>query len=172
MKVSTKSKNAVAMLAFMGCFAQERVVPMERIEEKLKLSSSYCAQIMAELKNEGIVESKMGVGGGYFIPESADFDELTVGDVCRAVEKDMYVLECVFDTSKCDLKKDAYKCSVREMMCDISDVVFDALDSIYIKDISDMLEKNGLVNKADYLDREAIKDENVGKKQIWNAWLD
>lgn len=172
MKISTKSKNAVAILSFLACFEQGSVISMDKIEDKLKLSASYSAQILADLKNDGMVESKMGIGGGYFIPKTAQLEEITIGDVCRAVEKDMYVVECVFDTSKCELKKDAYLCKARNTMCDISDIIFDALDGIYITDVAKMLCDNGFADESEYTVGEVMKSEDVGKKQIWNAWLD
>ncbi len=171
MKISTKSKNATTILAFMACFDKGSVVPMDKIEEKTGISPSYSAQILAELKKDGIIESKMGVGGGYYIPKEIQLEEITVGDVCRAVEKDMFVVECVFDTSKCELGKNAYSCGIRNAMCDISDAVFDALDSFYIVDIAELLLDNGFVNKNEYIQNGGKENENVSKKQIWNAWL-
>ena len=171
MKISTKSKNAVAILSYLECFAHGTVVSMEKIEKALKISASYSAQILAELKAAGLADSKMGIGGGYFIPQTEDSEAVTVGDVCRAAEKDMYVVECVFDTAECGLGREAYGCPVREMMCDISDTVFEALDGIYISDIAQMLKNNGFVSEEDYKNTEVRGDEAVGKKQVWNAWL-
>ena len=171
MKISTKSKNAVAILSVMACFDKGTVVPMDKIEEKTGISPSYSAQILADLKKDEIIDSKMGVGGGYYIPGNTQIEDITVGDVCRAVEKDMFVVECVFDTSKCELGKDAYSCGIRNAMCDISDTVFDALDSYYIINIAKMLLDNGFVDENDYEQNGGKENENVSKKQIWNAWL-
>ena len=55
-------------------------------------------------------------------------------------------------------------------MCDISDAVFDALDSFYIVDIAEMLLNNGFADKNEYSNG-GEDNEDVGKKQIWNAWL-
>lgn len=170
MKISTKSKNAVAIVSYLACFEKNTVVPMSLIEKDLKISKTYMAQILILLKENGIADTKKGVNGGYFISENADFTSLTVGDICRSVEKNMYVSECVFDPEMCELKKEAFSCPSRNVLCDISDAVFDVLDNYYIKDISEKLKQQGFgIMKQNVKENE---NETVGKKQVWNTWLD
>ncbi len=172
MKVSTKSKNAVAIVSYLACFKENTLVSMTQLQNDLNISKMYMAQIMLLLQKSGIISSKKGSGGGYFIPDSADIVSLTVGDICRSVEKDMYITECVFDPQNCFLKKDALSCPARNIMCDISDAVFDVLDSYYITDIADLLKSSNIVKISDLSKKEDAENETVGKKQVWNSWLD
>lgn len=179
MKISTKSKNAVAIVSYMACFEENTVIPMSAIENTLKISKMYMAQILILLREGGIVSAKKGVGGGYFIPHSADLNTLTVGDVCRCVEKNMYVSECVFDINRCDLNKNVFECPSRNILCDISDTIFDILDSYYIIDIAQLLTKSKTIVAANEFAsitksevKEDEKNEAVSKKQVWNTWLD
>lgn len=168
MKLSTKTKNAVAILSYMLCFSEKRNVSLTELEAKIGISSGYSAQILSALKKGGIVFSKMGVGGGYYITKETA-DELTLGDVCVITEENMHVVKCAFDVNGCDLGKDIYTCPARDLLCDISDFIFGSLDSILIKDISFELINNGFTDKNS---KEEMYNENVSEKQIWNSWLD
>ena len=168
MKLSTKSKNAVAILSYMICFLGKRNISLTEFETKIGISSGYSAQILSALKKGGIVSSKMGAGGGYYITKEIA-DELTLGDVCVITEENMHVVKCAFDVNGCDLGKDIYTCPARDLLCDISDFIFESLDKILIKDISLELINNGLTDKYS---KEETYNENVSEKQIWNCWLD
>ncbi len=166
MKISTKSKNAVAILSYMICFSEKRLISLEEIESRLKISAGYSAQILSLLKKEDIVLSKMGVGGGYYINKEI-IDDLTIGDICLITEENMHIVKCAFDENGCDLGKNIYECPCRDMLCDISDFIFEVLDSILLKDIA----KN-LINNTNFIDLEGFKNEVIGKKQIWDSWID
>lgn len=166
MKISTKSKNAIAILSYIVCFSDKRLISLEEIENRLNISAGYSAQILSTLKKEKIVFSKMGIGGGYYINKDV-IDDLTIGDVCIIAEENMHIVKCAFDETGCDLGKNIYECPSRDMLCDISDFIFDALDAVYIKDIA-----KDLVQNTNLISLEGTKNEVIGKKQIWDSWID
>ena len=55
------------------------------------ISSDYLARLFGKLKQAGLIDSVMGPGGGYLLGRPAD--EITAGDILRAVDE---VLEPVF----------------------------------------------------------------------------
>ena len=84
-------------------------VQVKDIAERQQVPIKYLEQIFHKLKKSDFIKSERGPGGGYV--STKDLNEITVGDIIRAVKEDMDLVSCV-----CDSAEDGKPC-VRESHC-------------------------------------------------------
>jgi len=85
MKVSSKLECACrALLQLEKNYATGQVIKIEDIAAKENLSANFLLQVLKPLKAAGLVESKRGQAGGYFL--SKDPSLLTLKDIYLATE--------------------------------------------------------------------------------------
>ncbi len=95
MRLSTVGRYALRAMVDLACHATEGPVPRYEIAARQEVSEQYLAQLFLKLKHAGLVESVRGPGGGYLL--AAAPDEITAGDVLRAVEETLAPVFCVAD---------------------------------------------------------------------------
>lgn len=84
MRLSTKSRFAVAAMIDLALREQAGPVPLGSIGERLQISLSYLEQMFSKLRQQGLVESTRGPGGGYTLGRAAQ--AISVADIIIAVE--------------------------------------------------------------------------------------
>ena len=84
MRVSAKVDYAVrAMIELVGS-SEEEPVKGDRIAGEQEIPLHFLENILAELRRAGLVHSRRGAEGGYWLGRADD--EITIADVIRAVE--------------------------------------------------------------------------------------
>jgi Rrf2 family protein len=69
------------------------VVSTRSIAESQGISENYLEQILSQLKEHGLVKSVRGAGGGFKLTKPPD--EITAGEILRAVEGSLSPAECL-----------------------------------------------------------------------------
>ncbi len=69
------------------------VVQIKDISEREKISPKFLEQILLTLKNAGLLHSKMGVGGGYYLAKPPA--EITLGQIFRVLDGPLAPVKCV-----------------------------------------------------------------------------
>jgi Rrf2 family transcriptional regulator, cysteine metabolism repressor len=84
MRISAKSEYAIKAMLDLAVQRERGLVPIQAIAARQHIPQRYLEQVLLALKRAGLVISKRGSSGGYHLTRPAD--EITVGDVLRAVE--------------------------------------------------------------------------------------
>ncbi len=84
MRLSAKSRFAVAAMIDLALRDSSGPVPLNSIGLRLQISLSYLEQLFSKLRQEGLVESTRGPGGGYTLGRNPQ--QISVADIIRAVE--------------------------------------------------------------------------------------
>lgn len=134
--LSRKSKYALkALLVLTEEYGKEALLIAD-IADREKIPKRFLELILLELKNQGILRSKKGKGGGYALnkPPSA----ISVGQVLRMIEGTLAPLPCVSKTSyeRCEECKDERTCGIRILMKEVRDSTARILDSTSLADVS------------------------------------
>lgn len=88
MKASAKSDYACrAVEALALHHPNARPLRIEEIALRNSIPANYLVQILIELKSKGLIQSQRGKAGGYILARSPD--QITVGDVLRAIQGDV-----------------------------------------------------------------------------------
>ena len=134
MKLSTKGRYGLRAFIDLAVWGEEEPVSLTSIAERQNISISYLEQLMAKLKRAGLVNSIRGVNGGYVIAKPAE--EISVGDVLRALEGDLAPVECpgIGNSSTTQCSGSAH-CVSKIVWKRINDSINNAVDSIYIGEL-------------------------------------
>jgi|SRR5690606_10686157 Rrf2 family transcriptional regulator, cysteine metabolism repressor len=84
LKVSTKGRYGLTIMMDLATHYGEGPVSLKRIAERHQLSEHYLEQLIAPLRNAGLVKSIRGAYGGYKLAKAPE--DITVGDVIRVLE--------------------------------------------------------------------------------------
>lgn len=134
MKLSTKGKYGLRAFIDLAVCGESEPVSLTCIAQRQDISVSYLEQLMAKLKKAGLVRSVRGVNGGYSIARPAD--EISVGDVLRALEGDLVPVECAgIDNDSSTYCSSSSQCVSKIVWKRINDSINDTVDSIYIGEL-------------------------------------
>ena len=92
MQISTKGRYGLRALIDLALYSDEEAVSIQSISNRQNISDSYLEQLMRKLKKAGLVVSERGAQGGYRLAKPAD--EISVGDVLRALEGSLEAVSC------------------------------------------------------------------------------
>lgn len=84
MKISTKGRYGLTIMMELGAKFGEGPISLKSIAEKNQLSEHYLEQLIAPLRNAGLVKSIRGAYGGYILSRAPE--EITAGDIIRILE--------------------------------------------------------------------------------------
>lgn len=99
MKLSSKTRYGLKACHFLGLNYPDTPVSASNLENYISVSGKYLEKIMRMLSSRGIVTASRGASGGYFLAKPPK--QITVGEIVRALEDDMEIIECVKADGKC-----------------------------------------------------------------------
>jgi Rrf2 family iron-sulfur cluster assembly transcriptional regulator len=100
LRLSTLGRYALRAMVDVAMHEDHGPVPRQEIAERQELSSSYLAQLFAQLRRASLVESVLGPGGGYVLARSAA--EISAADVLRAVDESLTLVDCGSRSAECE----------------------------------------------------------------------
>ena len=91
MKISTKGRYGLIIMMDLAQHYGKGPVPLKSIAERHSLSEHYLEQLVAPLRNAGLVRSVRGAYGGYKLTRSPE--EISAGDIIRVLEGPISLVE-------------------------------------------------------------------------------
>src|SRR6476469_8518987 len=118
--LSQKAQYAFRALTYLVHEYQKGPVLISDIAEKKNIPLKFLENILLQLKNAGILESKKGKGGGYYLPN--DPAKTTIASVMRIVDGPISMLPCVslYFYQKCK-NCDEHNCGLQNIMAKVRD---------------------------------------------------
>jgi Rrf2 family protein len=103
------------------------------LAEQEAIPKKFLENILLALKHRGLVHSRKGPGGGYQLGRAPD--EISVGDIIRALDGPLALVSCVSQTAyapceECVTEKD---CAVRRIFQQVRDQTAKILDGTTLK---------------------------------------
>ncbi len=138
--LSNKTKYALKALQVLTKEYGQGPVLISEIARRENIPPKFLELILLELKNQGILQSKKGKGGGYFLARQPHL--VSVGQVVRVIEGPLAPLPCVSRTSymRCRECRDERTCGIRLVMKDVRDATARILDSTTLADMLKRVE--------------------------------
>lgn len=99
MKLSSKTHYGLNACYILGRNYPDNPISASTLESQLAVSGKYLEKIMRMLSSRKIVSATRGKSGGYTLARPPK--DITVGEIVRALEDDMELVECVKDDGKC-----------------------------------------------------------------------
>jgi len=135
-----KTKYALKALQVLAKEYGQGPVLISEIARREKISPKFLELILLELKNHGILQSKKGKGGGYFLARPPQ--SVSVGHIIRIMEGPLAPIPCVSRTAymRCAECRDERTCGIRIIMKDVRDATAAILDSTTLADVLKRIE--------------------------------
>jgi Rrf2 family protein len=110
------------------------LVQIKEISERENIPSKFLEQILLALKNAGLLQSKMGFGGGYYLARPAA--EINLGQIVRVLDGPLAPIRCVSQMAyePCDCP-DEQTCGLRMVMGDVRNAIAAILDNTSLADV-------------------------------------
>ena len=99
MKLSSKTHYGLMACHILAKNYPDELVSASMLEKNIAVSGKYLEKILRMLSSRGIVCANRGANGGYFLSRAPK--DITIGEVVRALEDDMEIIECVKEGAKC-----------------------------------------------------------------------
>jgi Rrf2 family iron-sulfur cluster assembly transcriptional regulator len=102
------------------------------IATRQEVSDQYLAQLFLRLKRADLVESVRGPGGGYMLARGAD--QITAGDVLRAVDETLEPVYCVDEHPQATCHR-IDGCPTHWLWAKLGDAIHNVLDSVTLEEL-------------------------------------
>ncbi|MGG1311932.1 MULTISPECIES: cysteine metabolism transcriptional regulator CymR [Cohnella] len=139
MKISTKGRYGLTIMMELAAKYGEGPISLKSIAEKNGLSEHYLEQLIAPLRNAGLVKSIRGAYGGYIL--SREPEAMTAGDVIRILEGPISPVDF---TEEDDPAK-------RDLWLRIRDSIANVLDSTTLADLVNFKDEGSQDNYMFYI---------------------
>ncbi len=134
--LSKKSQYAFKALSYLSARFNEGPVLISEIARKKKIPLKFLENILLELKNAGILDSKKGKGGGYFLKQKPD--QIKVATIIRLVNGPISMLPCVslYFYERCKNCNEKH-CALHDMMVEVRDATLEIVENRTLQDLMD-----------------------------------
>jgi Rrf2 family protein len=134
--ISKKAKYALKALKLLSeRFESKQPVLIAEIAEKENIPKKFLEAILLELRNNGILHSQKGKGGGYQLRLPPE--QVTIAKIVRIVDGPIAPMLCVslHFYGKCDDCDDEVTCRIRPIMEKVRDANLAVYEHTTLKDL-------------------------------------
>jgi Rrf2 family protein len=133
--LTQKSKYALKALSVLAKEYGQGPVLISDIAHRENIPHKFLELILLELKNHGLLQSKKGKGGGYFLAREPR--AISVGQVVRFLDGPIAPLPCVSKMAymRCHECRDERTCGIRMVMQEVRDATAKIMDSTSLEDM-------------------------------------
>ena len=143
MRLTTKGRYAVTAMLDLALHAEKGPVSLADISKRQEISLSYLEQLFSKLRQNKLVVSVRGPGGGYRL--SRPSDEVYVAQIVDAVNESI-------DATNCGGEGDCQHgevCLTHYLWCDLSDQIHSFLSGISLGSLVKRREVESIAKRQD-----------------------
>ncbi|MGC1205621.1 MAG: Rrf2 family transcriptional regulator [Flavobacteriaceae bacterium] len=134
--LSKKTKYGLKALTFIARSESENPVQVSEIAKSEQIPQKFLESILLSLRKSGILGSKKGKHGGYYLRKEPS--EVLMTEVMRVLEGPIAMIPCVSLNyyEKCDDCPDEATCSVNKLMIQVRDNTLQVFRNTTLADLS------------------------------------
>jgi Rrf2 family protein len=139
--LSNRSRYGLKALLILAREAGRGPVLVADLARREAMPRKFLEAILLQLKHQRLVQSRKGPGGGYFLRRAPD--EITFGEVIRALDGPLAAVPCVSQTAymPCAECLSEQECGVRLAMKQVRDATADILDHTTLADVNSSIAR-------------------------------
>lgn len=143
MKLSKRGEYGLRAMIYLARQAsRETPLQIKHIAEGENIPVKFLEQILLSLKNSGLLQSKKGKGGGYYLARGPE--TITLGQIERILDGPLAPVACVsqmaYEPCGCPDEK---TCGLRLVMLDVRNAAAAILDSTSLADAVTAARREG-----------------------------
>ncbi len=133
--LSKKTKYALHALTYLAKKEANEPTLILEIAENSRIPRKFLESILLDLKKQGILNSKMGKGGGYFLRQTPA--QIRISTIIRLFNGPIALLPCVSLNyyQRCDECTDEKTCGLNKVFIDVRNETLRILENKSIQDI-------------------------------------
>ena len=148
MRLSTKSRYGVRAIFDIAYHSEGLETQVKDISRRQKISPRYIEQIFQKLKKAGIIDSKRGPTGGYFLVKRPD--EITVGEIIRVTEGGIDPVLCLDPDDPRQPCGRSKECVTRLVWNEAGNRLKEYFDSVTIRDLCEKAQEMRIKKELDH----------------------
>uniref|UniRef100_UPI0040482D07 RrF2 family transcriptional regulator n=1 Tax=Roseivirga sp. TaxID=1964215 RepID=UPI0040482D07 len=132
--LSKKTQYAFHALTYLAENIDKGPILISEISDERKISLKFLENILLELKKSGILGSKKGKGGGYYLIKSPE--EIPLAKIIRMLDGPIALLPCVSLNyyEKCENCQEDI-CGLNVVMSEVRDSTLKVLENKTLQDV-------------------------------------
>lgn len=133
--LSKKTKYAMNALVYLARQYGKGPVLIGQIAKEQHIPQKFLEAILLDLKNAGILNSKKGRGGGYYLIREPE--EVNMADVMRLFDGAIALLPCVTHRyyERCEECRDEATCGIRDVFQEVRNETVELLKRSTLSEI-------------------------------------
>lgn len=133
--LSKKTKYAINALVYLAKCKTDQPTLISEIAQHENIPQKFLEAILLDLKRSGILASKKGKGGGYYLLKSPS--EINLATVMRQFDGPIALLPCVSYTyyERCEECKDEQHCGIRDVFLEVRNETVELLKKATLEEI-------------------------------------
>ncbi|MCV6615610.1 MAG: Fe-S cluster assembly transcriptional regulator IscR [Cellvibrionaceae bacterium] len=156
MRLTTKGRYAVTAMLDLALNADNGPISLAGISKRQEISLSYLEQLFSKLRQNELVSSVRGPGGGYRLSRAAD--EIFVAEIVDAVNESI-------DATSCGGEGSCHKgdiCLTHHLWCDLSKQIHEFLSGI---SLASLVARKDIQAVSERLNSEQTEAPLAGQQQ-------
>jgi len=135
--LSQKTRYAMLALTRLAREVGNGAILISDIARSENIPQRYLEAILLDLKKMGMLGSKLGKTGGYFLIRKPE--DINLSEIVRHFEGPIALVPCVSEKAyqPCEFCKDEQNCNLRKVFKDIRDYTYDRLQQTTLKSLLD-----------------------------------
>lgn len=149
--ISKKTKYGLKALIYLARKYDQGPILIADLAREEKIPKKFLENILLSLKNSGILQSRKGRGGGYYLGRPPG--KITFGQAIRVMEGPLAPVPCVSEMAyaRCTECGNELTCGIRLVMKDVRDEMARILDGTSLADVLKKVDR-AEANQTDVLD--------------------
>ena len=147
MRLSTQSRYGVRAIFDIAYNSDRLETQVKDISKRQGISQHYLEQIFQKLKKAGIIGSKRGPLGGYFLGKKPE--DITIGEIVRITEGGINPVLCVDPGDSTQPCEKSGECVTQIVWNEAGKRLKEYFDSVTIRDLCKLAKEMGIKKDLD-----------------------
>jgi Rrf2 family protein len=147
MKLSTQSRYGVRAIFDIAYHSEGLGTQVKDISRRQGISQRYLEQIFQKLKRAGVVGSKRGPSGGYFLGKKPE--DITIGEIVQITEGSINPVRCVDAEDSTQPCEKSGGCVTQIVWNEAGQRLKNYFDSVTIRDLCKLAKEMGIRKDLD-----------------------
>lgn len=133
--ISKKTKYAIKALVALAKRKDKGPMTISEIAEQENIPKKFLETILLDLRRQGILKSKIGIGGGYYLLMKPR--DIVLTRLLRNIDGPIALLPCVSLKfyERCDDCEDEVTCGIRKTFIEVRNATLKILSETTLEDI-------------------------------------
>jgi len=147
MRLSTQSRYGVRAIFDIAYHSEGLETQVRDISRRQGISQRYLEQIFQKLRRAGVVGSKRGPSGGYFLGKKPE--DITIGEIVQITEGSINPVRCIDTENSTQLCERSGECVTQIVWSEAGKRLREYFDSVTIKDLCTLARDMGIKKDLD-----------------------